>query len=72
MVLSQPTANLPRLAGWLGIPDDEWTNPLTAAEWWMSNGQDRMWRSIIWYLDRIDETDLADELMPYSEPPSGV
>ena len=61
------------LAIGLGIPRDKCINPLTAAEWWMrKNNQDRSWRSIIWNLDYLEETELADELMPYSEPPSGV
>ena len=66
------TANLPRLADLLGIPDDKCTNPLTAAEWWVSNGPDRRWRRIIYRLDVVGDTAIADELMPYSEPPSGV
>ena len=65
------TANL-LLAIYLGIPDDKRTNPLTAAEWWMSNGQNRRWRYIIYLLDLVGDTAIADELMPYSEPPSGV
>lgn len=66
------TYNFRRLANHFGIPDDKRTNPLTAAEWWLSNYRDRRWRSLIYYLDQIEETGLADELLPYSEPLSGT
>ena len=57
---------------WLGIPEEHHHSPHTAADWWMSNGQDRSWRCIIYFLDRVGETRDATDLMPYSEPPSGV
>ena len=59
--------------GWLlDIPDAHHTNPHTAAEWWMRNSENKRWRSIIWCLDQVGRTGIADELIPYSEPPSGV
>ena len=57
---------------WLGIPDEHLGNPLSAAAWWVNNGEDRRWRVINYYLDRVGETQLSDELMPFSEPPPGV
>ena len=57
---------------YLGIPDVYRTNPLTAAEWWIRNSKEKRWRSIIYNLDMVGQTAIADELMPYSEPPSGV
>jgi len=57
---------------WLGIPEEHFTDPLSAASWWVRHGKDRRWRKIIYHLDHVGETGLADELMPYSEPPSGV
>ena len=59
--------------GWyLAIPSDLHNNPPSAADWWLKQGRDQRWRSIIFSLDRDGETGIADELMPYSEPPSGV
>ena len=55
----------------LGIPESI-KDPLSAAAWWVREGKDRRWRVIIYHLDRVGETAIADELMPYSEPPSGV
>ena len=57
---------------WLGIPDNIAKDPLSAAYWWVRHGEDRRWRRIIFALDDAGETAIADELMPYSEPPSGV
>ena len=56
---------------YLDIPESI-EDPLSAAAWWVREGRDRQWRKIIFYLDWVEETELADELMPYSEPPSGV
>lgn len=56
----------------LKIPLDLINNPPKAAEWWVENGKPRQWRYIIFCLDYIGETDKADELMQYSEQPSGV
>ena len=56
----------------LGMHDDLINDPLRAAAWWVRQGKDRRWRLIIYYLDNVGETELADLLMPYSEPPSGV
>ena len=56
----------------LGIHGDLINHPLRAAAWWVRQGKDRRWRLIIYYLDDIGETELAEELMPYSEPPSGM
>ena len=56
----------------LGVPDHLISNPLSAASWWVRHGKDRRWRVIIYYLDDVGETGIADELMSYSEPPLGV
>ena len=55
----------------LRIPREKHRIPLIAAEWWMTNGDCR-WRVLIHHLDCIGRTGLADELMPYSEPQTGV
>ena len=61
-----------RLTSELHIPHDKRNNPLAAAEWWVTNSEDKRWRKIILELDWVGKTAIADELMPYSEPPSGV
>lgn len=55
----------------LNIPGDLLDDPLGAASWWIRQGKDRRWRVIVYYLDNVEETGLADELMPFSEPPPG-
>lgn len=56
----------------LGIPEDYLDDPLTAADWWTRNGRDRSWRQIIYSLDWAGGTEVAEELIPYTEPPPGV
>ena len=56
----------------LHVPKSLVTDPLRAASWWITKGREQRWRVIISALDWIGETGIADELMPYSEPPSGV
>lgn len=67
------------LGSYLHIPYDLTINPLAAADWWLTHGSNRSWRTIIFFLDKIDVeselsfgTEIAEELMPYSEPLSGV
>ena len=60
------------LGWWLDIPSNLHNNPPSAADWWLKQGEDRRWRRIIYSLDRDGKTEIADELIPYSEPPSGV
>lgn len=71
-VLTRRGESLRTLGGWLHIPDDHHNKPQTAATWWVRQGKDRRWRVITYYLDEVGETGMADELMPYSEPPSGM
>ena len=57
---------------WLDIPSEYHANPHSAADWWMRNGKNKRWSTIIYHLDMVGEIRLADELMPYCEPPSGA
>ena len=41
-------------------------------EWWLERATDVSWRKIIHSLDRGRETNVADGLRQYAEPPSGV
>lgn len=56
----------------LGIPYQYRDHPLKAAEWWVAHGKDQSWKRIIYALDEVGQTEVADLLMPYSELPSGV
>ena len=56
----------------LGIPSEHLKDPSSAADWWVKNGADRRWRRIIYELDRLGKTEIADVLMPCSEPPPGA
>ena len=41
-------------------------------EWWLEHATDVSWRKIIHSLDWGRETNVADGLRQYAEPPSGV
>ena len=41
-------------------------------EWWLEHATDVSWRKIIYSLDRVGETAVADGLRQYAEPPSGI
>ena len=55
----------------LGIPEKYLATAYTAADWWVTNAEDRSWRRIIYFLDNTGDTDVAEVLIPYCEPPSG-
>ena len=59
------------LGGLLHIPSSHHSDPVASAEWYIK-GPHHSWRYIIWCLDRVDKTSVADELIPYTEPPAGV
>ena len=41
-------------------------------EWWLEHATDVSWRKIIYSLDEERQTNVADGLRQYAEPPSGV
>ena len=55
----------------LDIPDRYYTDPVIAADVYI-RGRFHSWRHIIRWLDTFDKTSVADELIPYAEPPAGV
>ena len=58
--------------GWyLDIPLQLHSDPAAAAEDYI-RGQHHSWRRIISSLDKFDKTEIANELMPYAEPPAGI
>ena len=40
--------------------------------WLLISGKPHSWRSLIWALDEINETGVADSLMNFTEPPRGI
>ena len=62
------------LGGYLGmilLPSSHRSDPVASAEFYIK-GRHHSWRAIIYGLDKIDKTSVADELIPYTEPPAGV
>ena len=59
------------LGDWLGIPSSHHSDPVASAESYIK-GRHHSWRRIIYCVDRVDKTSVADELIPYTEPPAGV
>ena len=41
-------------------------------EWWLEHATDVSWRKIIHSLDREGQTNVADGIRQYAEPPSGL
>ena len=59
------------LGYYLDIPASHQSDLVSSAEWYIK-GPHHSWRHIINCLDKFDETSVADELIPYTEPPAGV
>ena len=59
------------LGGLLDIPSSHRSDPVASAELYIK-GRYHSWRPIIFCLDSVDKTSVADELIPYTEPPAGV
>ena len=76
------------LGDWLDIPSSHLSDPVSSAESYIKGpshlsdpvssaesyikGPHHSWRRIVYYLDEFDKTSVADELIPYTEPPAGV
>lgn len=71
----EKTSNLKKLCGFslLNIPHDKCGNAATAAEWFVNHTSvKKTWRWMIYCLDFIGDTALADSIMDRAEPPAGV
>ena len=66
------TSNLSLLCIWLNIPDDKSNDAITAADHYYQSTQPRKVRELIFSLDRIGDTALADSVMDCAEPPAGM
>ena len=66
------TRNLGSVCGFLNIPDDKRDNAASASEHFMQSTEPMKVRKMIWYLDYIRDTALADTVMECAEPPAGM
>ena len=67
----QNTSDLGRLCSWLNIPDDKRT-AAGAVEYYRRSTQPRKGRKMVFWLDHIGDTALADSVMECAEPPAGT
>ena len=65
------TSDLSLLCNCLFIPLDKW-NVDSAVEYYVQNTHPMKMRKMIYWLDKIGDTALADSLMDYAEPPAGM
>ena len=65
------TSNLRRLCDWLSIPDEK-RDVDSAVEYYVQSTDPMKMRKMIYWLDQFGDTDLADSLMEYAEPPAGT
>ena len=56
----------------LSIPDDKRNDAITAADHYYHSTLPRKVRDLIYWLDVIGDTALADSVMDYAEPPAGM
>ena len=59
------------LCFWLHIPDDK-RDVDSATEYYSNSTDQRKMRKMIFNLDRVGDTALADSVMEYAEPPAGM
>ena len=55
----------------LNIPDDKW-DVNSATEYYSNSTDQRKMRKMIWKLDKMGDTALADSVMEFAEPPAGM
>ena len=61
----EKTSDLKRLCIRLGIPDNKRDDAATAADYFVNHVTlDKSWKWIIWLLDDIGDTDVAESIMP--------
>ena len=63
--------NTSDLCAYLSIPRDKWDVD-SAVEYYIQSTHLRKMRRMIWVLDMMGDTGLADSLMEYAEPPAGM
>ena len=65
------TRNLNHLCYWLHIPDDK-RDVDSAVEYFAQDTDQMKMRNMIWELDNMGHTTLADSVMEFAEPPAGM
>ena len=65
------TSNLSSLCSSLNIPDDKRT-AAGAVEYYRQSTEPRKVRKMVYWLDSIGDTALADSVMECAEPPAGI
>ena len=69
----EKTSNLNALCELLNIPAKKRDDAVTAAEYFVNYvTQYRRWKWIIWVLDCVGDTDVAESIMENAEPSAGV
>ena len=65
------TTDLDRLSRNLHIPSDK-RNPASAADYYKNSTEPRKARSLVYWLDYVGDTSLAESVMECAEPPAGM
>ena len=69
----EKTSNLNDLCSFLLIPFNKCDDAATAADYFVNHVTERKsWKWIIWGLDDIGDTDVAESIMENAEPSAGV
>ena len=69
----EKTSDLNYLCDLLGIPSNKRDDAATAADYFVNHAtQRKSWKWIIWLLDHIGDTDVAESIMENAEPSAGV
>ena len=65
------TRDFDRLCHWLPIPDDK-RDVDSAVEYYAQDTDQMKMRRMIYWLDEMGDTSLADSVMEFAEPPAGM
>ena len=69
----EKTRNRKKLCSLFGIPANNCDDAATAADYFVNHvTQYKRWKWIIYFLDSIGDTDVAQSIMKYAEPSAGV
>ena len=68
----QNTGYLRGLCSYLNIPGDKWNNATSASEHFIQSTEPMKVREMIFWLDFLGDTALADTVMECAEPPAGM
>ena len=66
----EKTRDLNELCIVLDIPDNKYDDAATAADYFVNHV--KLWKWLIWGLDNIGDTDVAESIMENAEPSAGV